>query len=100
MDKVEYKDEWLTIRLVEEKPKTKVFLVHSNCSECTIGSIRWFPPWRHYCFFPVADVIGDFLVLSDRCLLTIGEFVKTLNEKHQAALDRKREEKRMASMLK
>lgn len=61
----------------EGKPKTKVFSVHSKCSDCELGEIKWFPAWRHYCFFPCIDLEA---VYSDRCLFEISNFIKELNE--------------------
>ena len=45
-----YENEWLEFWLIKEKPKTKVFSVRSKCSNCELGIIEWYPPWRHYCF--------------------------------------------------
>lgn len=75
-----YEDEWLIIDEQKPKPKTKVFGVHSKCSKCTLGWIKWHGPWRHYCFFP-----DDWkkLVFSDRCMIAIGEFITTQNKEHK-----------------
>jgi hypothetical protein len=40
-----------------------------------IGIIRYYPIWRHYCYFPDTDT-----VYSDRCQIGIGFFVLRLNE--------------------
>ena len=69
---------WIEFILQEEKPKTKVYGVWSKCSECFIGTIKWHPQWRHYCFFPDEETI-----YSDRCLLNISKFVSKLNEEHK-----------------
>jgi len=77
---ISFEDEWLEFRLIEEKPKTSVFSVRSKCSNCELGKIKWYPQWRHYCFFPTIDTET---VHSDRCLLSISEFITNLNTKHK-----------------
>lgn len=73
-------DKWLYFELTENKPKTKVFQVMSKCSEIRLGIIKWFPKWRHYCFFPTME---EETVYSDRCLLSISEFITELNKEHK-----------------
>ncbi len=72
--------EWLEFIEIEQKPKTKVYSVHSKCSDCSLGIIKWNPNWRHYCFF---STIEFETVHSDRCLLEISEFIKKLNKEHK-----------------
>jgi hypothetical protein len=69
---------WIVFREQNQKKKTKVFGVFSNCSDDFIGEIKWHPQWRHYCFFPFFDTL-----YSDRCLITIADFVTNLNKKHK-----------------
>lgn len=73
-------DEWLRFVEREGNPKTKVYSVISKCSDCELGVINWYPGWRHYCFFPT---IAVQTVHSDRCLLSISEFMTALNEEHK-----------------
>ena len=58
------------------KFKTKRFNVVSKIGENILGNIQWYPSWRHYCFFPNIDFQT---VHSDRCLLSISEFITKLN---------------------
>jgi len=78
--KVEKEDEWLSFELSKRKPKTNVYDVISKCSQCILGWIKWYPQWRHYCFFPNTMIET---VHSDRCLLSISEFITDLNKKHK-----------------
>ena len=81
-----YEDKWLEIFEEEPKPKTKVFSVWSKCSDTQLGKIRWYPSWRHYCFiinFEEIEVFTKLFIFSDRCMLAIGNFTKTLNEDHK-----------------
>ena len=73
-------DKWLEFVLTEEKPKTKVYSVISKCDSTGLGEIKWYPPWRHYGFFPTLKFQA---VHSDRCLLSISEFVTKLNTEHK-----------------
>ena len=71
---------WLEFVETERKPKTKVFDVVSKCDCTVLGEIKWYPSWRHYCFFPAIDIET---VHSDRCLLEISQFITKLNEEHK-----------------
>ena len=73
-------DEYLDFVLTEQKAKTNVYEVISKYSECELGTIKWYPSWRHYCFFPTPRIET---VHSDRCLTTIAEFITKLNEEHK-----------------
>ena len=61
----------------EKKPKTVVIHVWSKYSNCVLGIIKWYPQWRHYCFFPNNMVE---VVYSDRCLMEINDYITNLNE--------------------
>lgn len=43
--------------LTERKPKTDVYLVYSRSSMDELGEIKWYAPWRQYCFFPSEETI-------------------------------------------
>lgn len=73
-------DEWLEFWLVDKKPITNVYSVRSKCSKCRLGTIKWHPSWRNYCYFPSID---EETVYSDRCLMSISIFIKELNLKHK-----------------
>ena len=75
-------DKYIYFEMIEQKPKTQVWAVQTrtNPSE-RIGLVKWYGPWRHYCFFPEPDTI-----YSDRCMLRIGQFIEELNQKHREGL--------------
>jgi hypothetical protein len=75
-------NKWLYFELIEKKPKTNVFAVMSKCGDFMLGIIKWYPAWRHYCFFPTFE---EETVYSDRCLKSISEFITELNGKHKNA---------------
>jgi hypothetical protein len=76
----EKEDEWLEFVVKALKPKTAVYSVMSKCSDIELGEIKWYPAWRHFCFFPTIEFET---VHSDRCLISIGEFVEDLNERYK-----------------
>lgn len=80
LTKIWKEDEWLYFEQTEEKPKTKVFQVISKCSNIRLGIIKWHPQWRHYCYFPTTE---EETIYSDRCLSSIAEFIKEINEQHK-----------------
>jgi len=72
--------EFLEFRLVQKKPKTDVYSVLSRCSNVELGKIKWYPSWRHYCFFPTTILET---VHSDRCLMEISMFISNINNLHK-----------------
>jgi hypothetical protein len=77
------KEVWLEFHFIGQKLKTKVFLVWSKHSDCSLGEIKWHPAWRHYCYFPTDEFQSVF---SDRCLISIAEFLKRINDEHKMEL--------------
>ena len=70
--------EWLDFKEAnEQRPRTLVVDVLSKTDGGSLGQVRWYAPWRHYCFFPI-----EGCVWSDRCLKDISIYVQLLNESH------------------
>jgi hypothetical protein len=67
-----YEDKYIRISVIEKLKRTNVFNVESKYSNDSLGQIRWYPQWRHYCFMPETKYKT---LLSDRCLLAISEFI-------------------------
>ena len=59
----------------EKKPKTSVWECRNNSSEDVLGAVKWYGPWRQYCFFPEPI---DGLVFNDACLKDICHFMGQL----------------------
>ena len=66
----EYK--YLSFIELKPKPKTKVFAVKNKLYEDILGYVKWYGPWRKYCFFP-HPVPG--LVFDAGCLEDIQKFI-------------------------
>ena len=57
----------------ESKPKTAVFMLVTNSRYDVLGFVKWYAPWRQYCFFPDKD-----MVYSRGCMREINEFIDLL----------------------
>lgn len=58
---------------IEPKPKTKVFSCRNRNSSEELGQVKWYGPWRQYCYFPVI-----MAVYSKGCLRDIAAFISQL----------------------
>lgn len=67
------KYKYITMVLVDQKPKTGVYRVDNNRNGQELGIIKWFPGWRQYCYFPSCPA-----VYSKGCLEDINEFMESL----------------------
>ncbi len=68
--------------MVAEKPKTTVWSCRNNRSDQELGEVRWYSPWRQYCYFPTTPA-----VYSASCLDDIKSFIQLQNKHHRAALE-------------
>jgi hypothetical protein len=62
-------------RLIETRPKTAVYGVFSKHDATKLGVIKWFGPWRQYCFFSM-----DVAVFSSGCFQDLVKFLDSLNQ--------------------
>lgn len=44
---------YVDFEIIEHKPKTNVYEVRAKSDDFVLGKIKWYAPWRQYCFFPV-----------------------------------------------
>lgn len=54
--------------------KTKTFEIANN-----LGTIKWYAPWRRYCFFPKPEVLFDA-----KCLQEIISFIDKQMEERKS----------------
>ncbi len=59
--------------LIKMKPKTQVWGCFNNSSDGKLGEIKWYGPWRQYCFFPFGETVFNM-----GCLTDINHFIKLL----------------------
>lgn len=72
------KFEYIHFVKVAEKPKTVVYEVRSNRSEEVLGEVKWYGPWRQYCFHPALDKLT---VWNAGCLRDLIAFIESLPRK-------------------
>lgn len=79
--KLQTKFQWITFREVVTKPGrvTRVFECRTNEGNDFLGCIRWYSPWRRYCFMPASSV----LVFEQTCLRDIATFLDALTEERR-----------------
>lgn len=70
--------EYLYFKLVGHKPRTDVYEVRAKSDDFILGTIKWYAPWRQYCFFPTEDK-----VFSKGCLNQVNEFIDKLMEERK-----------------
>ena len=64
---------YLTFIELEPKAKTKVFEVRNKQFNSWLGNVKWYAPWRKYCFFAADGIVFDAV-----CLENIQDFIKRL----------------------
>ena len=64
---------YLIFRQIPSKTKTKVIEVVNIHHDEVIGMIKWYGPWRQYCFFPEFDTVWN-----TTCLIDVNEVIGTL----------------------
>ncbi|MFW9872927.1 MAG: hypothetical protein ACFFG0_07485 [Candidatus Thorarchaeota archaeon] len=56
---------YIKFKIIENKPKTKVWGIYNKNNGIKIGEIRWYGSWRQYCFFPEEGTLFDKTCLTD-----------------------------------
>ena len=77
---------YMVARLIEAKPKTDVYAVLSAHHGDKLGIIKWFGPWRQYCYFSM-----DVAVFSAGCFRDLSMFLILLNVEHKKKVESKSE---------
>ena len=65
--------------VIEEKPKTKVWSCRNNNSGTELGQVKWYGPWRQYCYFPTFNP-PQFTVYNVSCFEDIIDFIRKVTE--------------------
>ena len=76
--RIHYK--YVYFKLVEEKPKTRLWSCHNKKGNDELGIVKWYPVWRRYCYFPTAQA-----VYSAGCLNDIQNFIGKEMQRHREA---------------
>ena len=62
--------QYMTFALVGKTAKTNIWAVNNRSSGGRLGMVKWYGPWRQYCFFPEPDT-----VFNKGCLTIIMGFM-------------------------
>lgn len=65
--------EYLEFKILENKPKTVVVGVYSKRDRNLLGTVKWYPSWRQYTFFP-----ESYTLWSAGCLEDIINYIREL----------------------
>ena len=71
---------WIRFDELTPNPATKRWAVMPQDGSAQIGMVKWYGPWRKYCFFPMAETVYEQI-----CLRDIARFCETETLKHRAA---------------
>ena len=69
------KSKYMEFDKVGDTGKTEIWNVISKSSEFILGKIKWYGPWRQYCFYP-----SPFSVFNNGCMSDIQAFIKGLHD--------------------
>jgi hypothetical protein len=64
---------YIEFEFIERKTKTMVYRCLNKNSGEELGVIKWYPPWRQYCF-----LTSCLVVLSKGCMEDINDFITQL----------------------
>ena len=73
------KFEYIHIMLIERGDKTNKYSIRNNKTEECLGFLKWYAPWKQYCFYPEEGTIWN-----SSCLDDIGKVVRFLNNAHKS----------------
>ena len=60
-----YSGEYFFITKIDNlKRKTPIYYIFEFNTNC-IGEIKWYAPWRKFCFYPDADTVWDSKCLTE-----------------------------------
>ncbi len=53
--------------------KTSIWECRNNRSQATLGLVKWYGPWRQYCYYPTVQA-----VYSPGCMDDMAHFIRQL----------------------
>ena len=65
---------YLCFEELEVKTKTKQFAIKNKASGIVLGYVKWYAPWRRYCFFTE----NTYFIFDANCLADIKDFLDKL----------------------
>ena len=61
---------YIYFKEVKTERKTGTWMCKNNRSDDDLGIVKWYGPWRQYCFFP-----NEFTIFNKGCLDDIQDFI-------------------------
>lgn len=58
--------------------KTAIYEISENAGNAILGHIKWYAPWRGFCWFPACETVFDV-----GCLSQIIFWIRGLNTQHE-----------------
>ena len=65
------RSKYIYFNLIDQKPKTSVWEIRSKSTGIILGIIKWYSPWRQYCFYTI-----DERVFNKNCLKDVIGFIE------------------------
>lgn len=66
--------EYFKVEVIPTKGKTNIYsIINKMDSSVHLGYIKWFGPWRKYCFYPTSGTVWD-----TKCLAGVVFFINEL----------------------
>lgn len=74
------KGSWIRFDYVDvsKSGKTKLWRIRPLDSHDTLGEVKWYGPWRKYCFYPDHNT-----VFEQDCLRDIAKFCESQTKAHR-----------------
>ena len=74
-----YKGTYFFITKIKEvKRKTPIYYIFEYNTNC-IGEIKWYSPWRKFCFYPDKDTVWD-----NKCLNEVMLQLMNINQSYKS----------------
>ena len=70
--------QYIHFDLAEKKSKTVIYRCINNDHYTVLGEVKWYGPWRQYCFLPAEEC-----VFNVGCMRDIIDFIEQLNACHK-----------------
>jgi len=77
--KTEY--QYIHFAKTAEKPKTVVYECRNNRSGEVLGEVKWYGPWRQYCFHVAGGAPYTTAIFNVGCMKDICDFIEQLPRK-------------------
>ena len=73
--------QYIHFKVLDDTRKTTVWQCLSNRSNDCLGLVKWYGPWRQYCFFPFGETVFNVGCMNDVC-----DFIKRQRDERKKKL--------------